>query len=94
VSLDTTAWCVFQYHRTDENGGMILAFRRPQSEQVEFALGGLREIDPQADYNVTGYPGYEPLPTKIMTGAELLGSMAEIKENPGSILIEYEKVSK
>jgi hypothetical protein len=31
VSLDTTAWCVTQYHRTNENDGMIMAFRRPQS---------------------------------------------------------------
>lgn len=68
MSLDATAWCVFQYHRTDENDGMIMAFRRSQSEQTEFALNGLREIDPKANYQVTGYTG--------------------------SMLIEYEKVSK
>lgn len=94
MTLDTKAWCVFQYHRTDEDDGMIMAFRRPQSDQTAFALYGLREINPKAKYKITEYQGYEPLPTRVTTGAELLGSMAAIKENPGSLLIEYEKVDK
>ncbi|OFY46613.1 MAG: hypothetical protein A2X22_03370 [Bacteroidetes bacterium GWF2_49_14] len=94
MSLDTAVWCVFQYHRTDKNDGMIMAFRRPQSEQANFALNGLHEIDPETNYQVTEYPGFEPLSTRMMTGGELLQSLAEINENPGSILIEYEKVSK
>ena len=39
------------------------------------------------------YPGYEPLPARTMTGKELLLSKAEISELPGSVLIEYKKVS-
>jgi alpha-galactosidase len=93
VSLDTTTWCVMQYHRTEENDGMIMAFRRPQSQLSEFALGGLREIDPKAQYKVTSYQSYAPLPTKTMTGEKLMLSKAEITEIPGSVLIEYKKIS-
>jgi hypothetical protein len=94
MSLDTSAWCVFQYHRTDDNDGMIMAFRRPQSQQAEFALTGLREIDPKAQYRVVRYQSYEPSPAIVMTGSELLRSQAEINENPGSVLIEYEIIKK
>lgn len=71
-----------------------MAFRRPQSQLTEFALSGLREIDPKAQYKVTRYQSYEPLPAKTMTGGELVRSKAEINECPGSVLIEYKKVSK
>lgn len=94
VSLDSMAWCVTQYHRTRENDGMIMAFRRPQSQQAEFALSGLRGIDPNAQYRITSYQSYEPSPAMTMTGAEFLQSKAAINDNPGSVLIEYEKVGK
>jgi alpha-galactosidase len=94
VSLDSTAWCVTQYHRTSENDGMIMAFRRPQSQQAEYALSGLREIDPKAQYKVTSCQNYEPSPAMMMTGAEFLRSKATISDSPGSVLIEYEKVGK
>jgi len=94
VTLDAAAWCVTQYHRTNENDGMIMAFRRPKSEQAQFTLTGLREIDPKARYRVTSYRGYEPLPEKMMTGAELLRSAAQISETPGSIVIEYSRIGK
>jgi alpha-galactosidase len=92
VTLDPAGWCVIQYHLTGESAGMILALRRPQSEQAAFPLSALREIDPRASYKVTRYPGYDPAPPVVMSGAELAGSTAEINEKPGSILIEYEKV--
>lgn len=93
VTVEPGDWCMTQYHLTGENNGMIMAFRRPQSKQAEFTLSGLREIDAKARYKVTGYVSYEPLPTRIMTGEELLRSKAEIIESPGSVLIEYEKVN-
>ncbi|MFA5814538.1 MAG: hypothetical protein WC865_02845 [Bacteroidales bacterium] len=94
VTLDPAAWCVTQYHRTKENDGMIMAFRRPKSQLNEFTLNGLREIEPNAQYKVTRYQSYEPLPTKTMTGEELVRSKAEINDCPGSVLIEYKKVGK
>jgi alpha-galactosidase len=93
VTLDTTIWCVIQYHRTKEMDGMIIAFRRPQSHLTQFTLSGLREIDPAARYEVTLYPGYDPMQTEIMTGEELLRSNAEITETPGSVLFEYRKIN-
>lgn len=93
VSLDSTAWCVTQYHRTSENDGMIMAFRRPWSEQAEYSLDKLRQIDPKAMYTVTSYPSYQPSQAKKMTGENLLHLKAEINEIPGSVLIEYVKTS-
>jgi alpha-galactosidase len=92
VTLDTTQWSVMQYHRTKEMDGMIMAFRRPLSHLAEFMLSGLREIDPQAQYQVTGYQNYDPLPPKIMTGREFVRSVMGITETPGSMLIEYSKL--
>ena len=70
-----------------------MAFRRPQSPLNEFALVGLREIDPKAQYKVTSYQSYAPLPTKTMTGEKLMLLKAEITEIPGSVLMEYKKIS-
>ncbi len=72
---------------------MIMAFRRPESQKTQFDLSGLREIIPDDNYKVILYPGYEPLPAKTMTGKELLHLKAGITEHPGSVLIEYKKVS-
>jgi alpha-galactosidase len=94
VSLDPSVWCVTQYHLTNENSGMIMAFRRPGSNQPGFPMSGLREIDPKALYTITRYQTYEPLPSQKMTGEEFLRSMAEISEIPGSVLIEYEKAGR
>ncbi len=93
VSLDTSEWCVLQYHLNNGDEGMIMAFRRPESQKTQFDLSGLREIFPDDNYKVIFYPGYEPLPAKTMTGKELLRLKAEITEHPGSVLIEYKKVS-
>jgi len=93
VTLDTAEWCVLQYHLKNENEGMIMAFRRPDSQRSAFDLSGLREIIPDGSYSVIIYPGYEPLPVKTMTGKEFLLSEAEIAEQPGSVLIEYKKVN-
>jgi alpha-galactosidase len=92
VTLDTSEWCVLQYHLKNEDEGMIMAFRRPESQMSQFDLGGLREIIPDGNYRVIIYPGYEPLPAKTNTGKELLRSKAEITELPGSVLIEYKRV--
>ena len=47
VTANPTDWCVTQYHRTKEQDGMILAFRRPQAP-AQFQCAPLRGIDPQA----------------------------------------------
>jgi alpha-galactosidase len=93
VTLDTSEWCVLQYHLKNEHEGMIMAFRRPDSKEAEFNLSCLREIVPDSHYRIIIYPGYEPLPAKTMTGEQLLLSRAEISELPGSVLIEYRKVN-
>jgi alpha-galactosidase len=94
VTTDPTTWCVTQYHRTKQNDGMILAFKRHQSQNREFALSGLREIEPAVIYKVTVYQSYDPMPAKTMTGDQLLNIKATIDDCPGSVLIEYKKTNK
>jgi alpha-galactosidase len=90
VSASPEAWSVLQYHRTAEQDGMILAFRRHLSGYESYAAA-LQEIDPAAKYDVTYYYGYAPAKTLQIMGTELQHLKLEIQEEPGSLLVEYKK---
>jgi alpha-galactosidase len=85
---DPKGWTVLQYHRPEEQDGLILAFRRDQSEQVVCRVR-LREIDPAAHYTVNRYDGYDLGETVTLTGSVLQDLQLTIAEKPGSVLIEY-----
>jgi len=91
ASIDPTAWCVTQYHRPDEQDGMIFAFRRHESLDAGFNCD-LREIDPGAKYEVTFAYGYERSEPVAIMGAFLQGLRLKIPEHPGSVLVEYAKI--
>jgi alpha-galactosidase len=91
VTTSPKDWCVLQYHRTAENDGMVLAFRRHQSPFTGFECA-LREIDPEASYEVTVSPDYSPTPGKTMKGTELGAVPLYIDEAPGSVLLEYRRL--
>lgn len=87
-------WCVLQYHRPAEGDGMLLAFRRHQSPYTGVSCK-LREIDPEADYELTFSKDYTPVPPRCLTrGSDLQDSVWNISEAPGSILLEYRLVPK
>jgi hypothetical protein len=92
VTTSPEDWCVLQYHRSEQADGMILAFRRHRSSYSSFRCA-LREIDPSAQYRVTAYRGYEGNRPVTMKGAALREFEAAIEDRPGSLLVEYKKVS-
>jgi alpha-galactosidase len=93
VSGSAEAWSVLQYHRTAEQDGMILAFRRHLSGYESYAPA-LQEIDPAAKYEVRFYYDYVPAKTVEVTGAEMQHLKLEIHEEPGSLLVEYKKTER
>jgi len=85
-------WCVMQYHRPDEQDGLVMAFRRDQSPYTRFD-GSLFGIDPAADYQVTMYPTYDPDKPATLKGAALQKLRIDIAGCPGSVIIEYRKMA-
>ena len=51
----------------------------------------MQEIDPAAKYELTYYYDYVPAKTVQMTGAEMQHLGLTIKDEPGSLLLEYKK---
>ncbi len=88
VTTNPKDWCVLQYHRPAERDGMVLAFRRHQSPYTGFTCA-LRDIDPEANYEVTISPNYTPNPSATMKGDALRAVALNIDEVPGSVLVEY-----
>jgi alpha-galactosidase len=91
VTLNPKDWCVLQYHRPEEQDGLVVAFRRHQSPYGSF-IGDLQEIDPAADYEVTRSITYTPSRPERMKGDRLQRLKAEIDDCPGSLVVEYRKV--
>ena len=91
VTTSPEDWCVMQYHRTAEQDGMVIAFRRHRSPYSSYDFA-LKEIEPKAKYKVTFYPTYIPAKKIEMLGNELLHLKAEITVCPGSLLIEYKRI--
>ena len=92
VTTDPRDWCILQYHRTEENDGMVIAFRRHNAPYASYVLWNLKEIDMAAEYEVIQYRTYDPEKNRKIKGSELLEYKIEINECPGSALIEYRKI--
>lgn len=88
ITTDPKDWCVLQYHREAEGDGMVMAFRRPMSPYTGYACR-LREIEDDADYDVTLSPGYIRGAVTPMKGAALRSIALTIDTAPGSVLLEY-----
>jgi len=88
-SRDLTKWMASQYHRSDLGEGMILVFRRPESQycSVQVSLHGL---DPNATYELT----YDSTGKKVrMKGKDLMKDFViTISEKRKSDLIHYKRV--
>ncbi len=89
-TVSAEAWCAYQYHRPDQDDGVVFAFRRHESPCCAYQLN-LRGIDPAADYEVTEARTYTPEKPRRIKGAELQRYRASIDELPGSLLLEYKK---
>lgn len=91
INFDPQDWCVFQYNRPEQQDGMVLAFRRPESPYTAWRCD-LREIDPAANYRMTVSRMYEPEPPVTLTGAALRQLKIELDERPDAVVIEYKQV--
>jgi alpha-galactosidase len=91
VTTGNGDWCVLQYHLPAEEAGMILAFRRHESTASEMELN-VRSIDPEGEYDVTLAHGYERSQSVRLKGSRLAHFRTEIRDRPGSVLIEYRRV--
>jgi len=89
ITTSPKDWCVIQYHRPNEQDGMIIAFRRHESPYASFVCD-LQEIDPDAEYEVTQSHTYDSAKPVKMNGKELKRFKAGIDDCPGSLIIEYE----
>ena len=90
VTTSPSDWCVLQYHRPDEQDGMVIAFRRHESPYASFACE-LRGIDPGGTYQVTQARGYAPSEPVEMAGADLQRLKLAIDDCPGSVIFEYRR---
>jgi alpha-galactosidase len=91
VTISPEDWCVLQYHRSAQQDGMVLAFRRHLSHYGTYNAA-LHEIDPKAKYEVTSYFTYNAEKSQMMSGTELQHMTLDIQDMPGSLLIEYKKL--
>lgn len=92
VTVQSDDWCIVQYHRSAEQDGMVMLFRRPKSCFASYVLRQLRQVEPDAVYEVTESLGYEASPPVRMKGSELLQWKCDIDEAPGSMVVEYRRV--
>ncbi len=88
VTTSPEDWCVLQYHRPAQRDGLVVAFRRDRSPYTVFRAA-LREIDPDAQYDVSFAPTYEPAAPVRLPGAQLRDLRIEIAGCPGSVVVEY-----
>jgi alpha-galactosidase len=93
VNTSPREWCVTQYHRPQEQNGMVMAFRRDQSPYAGYEAE-LREIDPSGDYQMTVYRTYDGDKPAVLKGSALQKLRIEIDERPGSVMIEYKRIAR
>jgi alpha-galactosidase len=88
-SRDLTKWIASQYHRADLEEGMILVFRRPESQydSVQVSLHGLK---PDATYELA----FDSTGRKVrVKGKVLMKSLSlSIPESRKSDLIHYRRI--
>ena len=81
-------WCACQVHLPESGSGFVLAFRRPQSPEMQMSFA-LNEIQPTAEYELEYLEGT----TRIVRGGELASGLQIVMEIPRSVtLIYYRRV--
>lgn len=89
-SLDTDQWMAWQFDIPEEGQGVVQAFRRQDSPH-ESAHYRLRNLDPDAKYEIESFDGGGK---KRASGKDLMekGLKIEIKTKPGSAVFTYKKL--
>jgi alpha-galactosidase len=83
-------WASWQFHRPEQEDGMVQAFRREQSADSAKDLR-LRGLDAAANYEVTNVPTGAP---RAFSGRDLMqkGLHIEIAGQPGAAIFIYKRV--
>jgi alpha-galactosidase len=81
-------WCAYQFHRPDLGAGIALFFRRHDSPFPTMECV-LRQIDPQARYEVTTACDWERSAPLRQQGHELAHQSIALPNRPSSLLVEY-----
>jgi alpha-galactosidase len=88
-SIDESVWIAWQFHRPEQDDGVVQAYRRANCEEATktFRLGGL---DPAAHYDVTDLDGKGP---SRKSGRDLMekGLTVSAKEKPSAAVIVYKR---
>jgi alpha-galactosidase len=89
-STENGAWMAWQFDRPDLGEGVVQVFRRAESV-YESARLKLRGLDPEARYRVRDLDAPRG---KTVAGRELMdpGLLAEVKDQPGAVIMTYERV--
>ena len=77
-------WCAYQIHVPESGCGCVLAFRRPQSLEVQMRFA-LSEIHPTAEYELEYFDGT----TRTVRGSELAAGLPIVMETPRSVTLIY-----
>ncbi|MBN1808083.1 MAG: alpha-galactosidase [Planctomycetes bacterium] len=81
-------WCAWQFHREDLAAGIAVFFRRHRSPFPAMQVS-LRDIRPDAEYEVSLSERYGEAPWTCMSGAGLADMAVTIQDRPGSLLLRY-----
>lgn len=89
-SVADTDWMAMQFHRTDQERGIVLAFRRPKCKEAAMKVQ-LHGLDPSAHYTLKSA---EQKTTVTATGQSLIedGFKVSLPQSPSGDLIRYQRV--
>ncbi len=93
IGLSEQGWAGWQFDRPELGGGFATVLRRPQCPYVSADIK-LRGLEDKAVYKVSFYETYKLKTERQMTGIELSKLRVTMDTAPGSLLIEYKKLSK
>ena len=93
LSTSQRVWHAYQLHRPDLDRGCALFFRRPDCPDDTLNVR-LRDIQSDSTYRVrwTG-EHFDTRDVQTVRGATLQSPIVSIEDQPGSVLLEYERVS-
>jgi len=91
-SVHREMWAAFQYHRHADARGIIVALRGPRANTLSVTLHP-EHIDANATYELIRWNEYRANAPIRVTGAALKETTIQITDTPGSVLLEYRRVS-
>jgi len=90
-TIDQTLWLASQYHRKDLAEGMILAYRRQDSPYNSLSIN-LRQIDPDAMYQLKYYSFPDNKPTRVKGSQLMKDFVVEIPRKQASEIMTYKMI--